>query len=456
MTEILSAAESAVKLAMKKGFDEAEAFSSKTTRREIIYRNAIEATKSNTIAGLSVRGVLDKRIGFYSVSSLERADIENAVEQSLKIAKANTPDQDWKSLTRKYGKAAVQNVRDKRIESLSPKELVEEVRLAVDTVREVDSSLAITRGILSTSVVSNAIANSHGCKLERKETFASSWIAVTAGSSGRKGIGHEAKQTRSWKSLSTEHVAQTVAERALKMVNATSISNGKVDAVWRNDAFAGILDAMLTRTVTADAVQKQRSPWVGKVGQAVASEQISFVDEGRMDGGGGTRQFDDDGTPQKSTPVIEKGVLRGFLYDVYTASKEKRSSTGNAHREGGPFSARPNYTQAPFPYPNNLVLKPQSVTPEDVIKETGKGIYVVETIGEWLSNPISGDLSATISSAFKIENGELGEAVKGGIITANFFDILKGKMDLRANDLDSSGAIYAPTTQVLGMTIAGE
>jgi len=295
---MLAAAESAVKLAMKKGFDEAEAFSSKTTRREIIYRNTIEATKSNTIAGLSVRGVLDKRIGFYSASSLERADLENAVEQSLKIAKANTPDQDWKSLTRKYGKAAVQNVRDKRIESLSPKELVEEVRLAVDTVREVESSLAITRGILSTSVVTSAIANNHGCKLERKETFASSWIAVTAGSSGRKGVGHEAKQARSWKSLSTEHVAQTVAERALKMVNATSISNGKVDAVWRNDAFAGILDAMLSRTVTADAVQKQRSPWVGKVGQPVASEQVSFVDEGRMDGGVGTRQFDDDGTPQ--------------------------------------------------------------------------------------------------------------------------------------------------------------
>jgi predicted Zn-dependent protease len=101
-------------------------------------------------------------------------------------------------------------------------------------------------------------------------------------------------------------------------------------------------------------------------------------------------------------------------------------------------------------------LKPQTAAPEEVIKETGKGVYIVETIGEWLSNPISGDLSAAISSGFKIENGELGAAVKGGIVTANFFEILKGKMNLRANDLDSSGAVYAPTTQVLDMTIAGE
>jgi PmbA protein len=456
LTEILAAAESAVKLAMKRGFDEVEVFSTNASRREIIYHNVIEATRSNTIVGLSVRGVVDKRMGFYSVSSLDRPDIENAVEQSLKIAKTNAQDPDWKSLTRKYGKAAVEKVFDRRIETLSAKELVEQVQLAVDTVREVDPSLAITRGILSSSVVSNAIANSHGCRLERKETFASSWIAVTAGSSGKKGVGHEAKQTRSWKSLNNEHLAQTVSERALKMVDASSISNGKFDVVWRNDAFAGILDAMLTRTVTADAIQKHRSPWVGKVGQSIASEQISLTDEGKMPGGLGTRQFDDDGTPQKRTPIIEKGVLRGFLYDVYTASKENRQTTGNAHREGGLFSTRPNYTQAPFPYPNNLVLKPQTAAPEEVIKETGTGVYIVETIGEWLSNPISGDLSATISSAFKIENGELGNAIKGGIVTGNFFDILKGKMDLRANDLDSSGAIYAPTTRVLDMTIAGE
>ena len=81
MTGILASAQAAVKLAMKKGFDEAEAFSTKITRREVIYRNTIEATKTGTVAGLSVRGVLGKRIGFFSVSSLEHPDIEGAVEQ---------------------------------------------------------------------------------------------------------------------------------------------------------------------------------------------------------------------------------------------------------------------------------------------------------------------------------------------------------------------------------------
>jgi predicted Zn-dependent protease len=103
MTELTSVAQKAVNLAMRKGFDEAEAVCSKVIRREVIYRDKIEATKTNTIAGLSVRGILNKRVGFYSVSSLDPRELEKAVDQSLRIAKANQEDPDWHSLPTKYG-----------------------------------------------------------------------------------------------------------------------------------------------------------------------------------------------------------------------------------------------------------------------------------------------------------------------------------------------------------------
>jgi PmbA protein len=456
LTEILPAAEGTVKLAMKRGFDEVEVFSTKIITRDVIFREKIEAAKTNTITGLSIRGILNKRVGFYSVSSLDQSNIEIAVDQSLKIAKANQEDPDWHSLPRKYGKTQVKKVTDKKLVTLTAKDLVDEVKLAMDTVHEIDQSLAITRGFISTGVHYDAIANSHGCKLERKETAAASSIAVKAATADEKGVSHESSQSHFWRGLNTEHVARTVSERALKMLHAEPIPNGKANTVWRNDAFASIIDTMLARTITADAVQRNRSPWVGKLGKTVASEDVSIIDEGKMIAGMGTREFDDDGTPQKRVPVIEKGVLRGFLYDTYTANKENCPTTGNAHRDLGTFTAPPNYAKLPSPYPNNLVVKPTSVTPNEVIKETGKGLCVVETIGEWLSNPISGDVSATVSSGFLIEDGELGRAVKGVIVTGNFFDILKGKMDLRANDLDIAGSVYAPTTQVLDMTVAGE
>jgi len=456
LTELLSTAERAVNLAMKKGFDEAEAFATMIMRQEVIYRNKIEATKTNTLAGLGIRGILNKRAGFFSVSSLDHHGIEDSVDQSIKIARASQEDPDWHSLPRKYGKTEVRKVIDKEIERLRAKDLVDEARLAMETVREADPSLAITRGYVSTSVHYNAIANSHGCKLERKETGAASWISVKAGTTEQKGVSHEISQSHFWKGLKTKRIAKAVSDRALKMLHAKPIPNGKADTVWRNDAFASIVDAMLSHTITADAIQRNRSPWVGRLGQTVASEDVSIVDEGKMVSGMGTREFDDDGIPQRRVPVVERGVLKGFLYDTYTANKDNRTSTGNAHRDIGVFAAAPNYARIPSPSPNNLVVKPTSITPDEVIKETTKGLYVVETIGEWLSNPISGDVSATVSSGFLIEDGELGRAVKGVIVSGNLFDILKGKMDLRANDLDISGSVYAPTTQVLGMTVAGE
>ena len=457
MTDILTSAENAVRLAMKKGFDEVEAFTTRNVRSEIIYGDKIESTKTNEGAGLSVRGVLNRRIGFFSVSSLDPKDIEYAIDQSLKIARANSEDPNWRSLTRKFGKAQVEGVIDRKIEQLSPKNLVDEVQLVLNTVHEVDKSLEVTRGYISAGVLSNAIANSHGCRLERKETLAASWISVKAGSTlSEKEVSHEVSVSRQWKGLENETLAQKVSSRALKMLHAKQIPSGKVNTVWRNDAFGNIIDSMLTRTITADAVQENRSPWTGKIGQPVASEEVSIVDEGKMIGGIGTRPFDDDGVPQKRVPVIDKGILQGFLYDCYTANKENLQSSGNAHRDVGSFSSPLNYMKTPSPYPNNLVVKPQKARSDEIIKETRKGLYIVETIGEWLSDPISGELSATVSSGFLIENGELGKAVKGVIVSANFFDILKGKMDLRANDLENAGAVYAPTTQILDMAVAGE
>ena len=456
MTELLAAAERAVKLAMKQGFDEVEVFSTKILRREIIYRDKIEATKSNTIAGLSIRGILNKRVGFHSVSSLDHRDVESAIDQAIKIAKANQEDPDWHTLPSKWGKAQVKKTIDKKIENLNGKDLAEEVQLGVDTVQAVEPSLTITRGYISTSIHYDAIANSHGCKLERKETNAASWIAVKAGTAEEKAVSHESSQSHYWNGLKTERIAKTVSERALKMLHARPIRNCRANTVWRNDAFASIVDVMLAHTVAADAVQRNRSPWTGKLGQIVASENVSIIDEGRMVAGMGSRSFDDDGVPQRRVPIIEKGILRSFLYDTYTANKENRASTGNAHRDIGTFSGAANYTKLPSPYPNNLVLQATGISPEEIIHETGKGLYIVETIGEWLSNSISGDVSATVSSGFLIEDGELGRAVKGVIVTGNFFEVLKGKMDLRANDLDVSGSVYAPTTQVLDMTIAGE
>jgi len=215
--------------------------------------------------------------------------------------------------------------------------------------------------------------------------------------------------------------------------------------VWHNKLFASVLGIMFGRTLSADEVQKGRSPWAGKVGKRIASKHVHLIDDGLLMTGVGTREFDDDGIPQRRVPLVEEGILKGFLYDNYTANKERRESTGNSNRD---------YASLPLPSVNNLILHPQMKKGE-LLADIKRGLYLVEAIGTWLSNPISGDLSATATNAFLIEDGELTKPIKGVIVSGNFFDILENKIELIADDVENLGSIYAPSVKITEMSVTG-
>jgi len=166
--------------------------------------------------------------------------------------------------------------------------------------------------------------------------------------------------------------------------------------------------------------------------------------------------FDDEGVPQQLTPVIQKGVLKSYLYDTYTGAKDKIASTGNATRRGmGMFGLANPYTRTPTPAPTNFVLKPGDAERDEMIEETQDGLYVVTSIGEWLSNPMSGMLNATVTNAFLVKNGELSNPVKGVIVSGSFFDMIRDTIDLIADDTRNAANFYSPSVRVREMSIAG-
>lgn len=196
--------------------------------------------------------------------------------------------------------------------------------------------------------------------------------------------------------------------------------------------------------MSAESVQKRRSPWADKIGSKIASDDLTLTDEGLMAGGIGTREFDDEGVPQRRVWLIEEGVLKGYLYDTFTANKDHVESTGNASR---------SYGHAPRPEPNNVVLASGTTCLDEIIEDTKHGLYLEELIGLWLSNPVSGYLSATAANAMLIEAGELTRPVKGVLISGNFFEILKGGIDVIGKDVDHAGSSYSPTVRVDAMSV---
>lgn len=433
-----------LQLGEKLGANEVEVYIDETKLRSIALVKGIETLSSSYITGLGVRIINDRRIGLSSTTLLTREGGEQATRRAYSMAKMSQPNNDWVSLARKTASMDVKGVFDPEIENLTPESMSEAALEILGTVSGKDANLFVARGTIQTGVKTTTIVNNYSRELERKESFASAYVTVGSSVPGDKSLGNEAGETHMWSDLNVEKISQEASERALVAKKARSIPSTSIPIIWRNKLFANVLAIMFGGTLPADAIQKERSPWAGKIGSEIASTGFTLRDEGSVAFGMGTRQFDDEGVPQRAVSLIEDGILKGYLYDTFTANKEGRESTGNASR---------SYDSPPRPSPNNLHLSSGTASLGEILKETKNGIYLQELIGLWLSNPVSGYLGATVANGSLVEDGEIKRPIKGVLISGNFFDIIRNGIDLIGNDVDHSGGSYSPTVRVTSMSV---
>jgi len=440
--------ELAVKKALSMGVTEAEAYIQRTKTIRVDFSEEIENFETVESMGMSLTVALGKKTAMYSTSILDESKIDEAASRVVKIAKVAPEDPYWKHLNKKFGKAPAEGYYDDTLENLDYSEIVETLRSAVDRMKSYDRRVRPTRGFLTTSISNVSVANSYGETCERKETTVDVWMRTKAEEAGRKSTGTEHQHARFWKGISFEDLAVRAAEKAVKFLRAEPIPGAKMPVIIRNQIFASILGVILSGPINADWVQKGRSPLSNKLRTQIASENINVIDDGIMYGGWRTKPFDDEGHKTQRTPVIEEGILKNYLYDTYTALKDNVESTGNAQR--------PYYWITTQPSPSNLIMKPGKASPQEIIRETNKGIYIEETIGEWLSNPVSGNLNATVTHGYLVENGELTKPIKGVVISGNFYEILKNGIEIIGNDLRNIMQNYSPTVRITQLTIAGK
>jgi PmbA protein len=440
-------AEIAVKKALSLGATEAEAYVQRTKKVQVEGAGRIENLSTIESLGIGLRVVIGKRLAMHSTSILKEEEIEGAVVKAVKIARVASEDHDWRHMNSRFGMAVAEGYCDDALEDLDYGEVVEKAKSAVSLMQSHDERVRPTRMFIVAGTQNVSIANSCGESCERRETAASVSMSAKAREAGMESTGSENQQARFWKEVNFEDLALKAAEKSVRFLRAKPIASGTMPIVVRNTVFARILGGLFWGPVSADWVQKGRSPLTDKIGAEIASEDITILDDGLMHRGWRTKPFDEEGHPTQRTPIVEKAVLRGFLYDSYTALKDNVESTGNAQRE--------SYSSTPQPSPNNLVLKPGGASPEELIRETKQGVYVEDVIGEWMSNPVSGSLTATMTHGYLIENGELTDPIKGVVISGNFYELLKGGMEL-GSDLRNSFHYYSPTVKLTQLTIAGK
>lgn len=225
-----------------------------------------------------------------------------------------------------------------------------------------------------------------------------------------------------------EELAAKAAHRALMMLGARRAPGGRMPVVISSEAGGTMIHEAIGHGLEADLAQNGLSIYSKKLGEQVASRVVTVIDDATIPHKRGSFGFDDEGTPSKRNILVQNGVLTGYMYDKYTAMIEGTASTGNGRRE--------SYESKPIPRMTNTLIAPGTLHPEEVIKSIASGL-LVKRMGGGQVNTVTGDFVFEVQEGYRMENGSIGEPVRGATLIGNGPEILKS-IDMVASDLGFS------------------
>jgi TldD protein len=217
-----------------------------------------------------------------------------------------------------------------------------------------------------------------------------------------------------------------IAESAIRMLDAVPAPSGEYTVVMPNGWGGVLFHEACGHQMEADFITKGGSAYSGKLGEVVAAPIVTAIDDGTIAGRRGSLRFDDEGTPSQRTVLIEKGVLKEYMWDKTEARRVGRdASTGNGRRE--------SFRHMPMPRMTNTFIDNGDVEPQEVIENTKKGIYIGSMAGGQ-ADIAKGDFVFNATEAYLIEDGKLTRPLRGATIAGHGPTVLK-EIDMIANDL---------------------
>lgn len=406
----------AVKYAISRGANEAEAYVERSRNNEVeIQNNTIRQAYTSVDLGLGVRVVIGKSIGFAYTNKLDRRSIEEAVDRAIKIARAGKPDPHWRGLPEPSGNyPQVEGTYSIELSRLRLENIVEKAGILLDNLLG-DKRITVVWGTVSTNTWSVAVANSNGIYQVDHGTTAVVWAEVVARENNDVTPGiYEVEASRTT-FPDVEELAGKLREKAIRNLKPIKAEEGRLPVILTTYAVESLFTYTFNQAIRGDNVVRGRSPYRDKIGEKVAAEELTIIDDGTLRNGLYTTIFDAEGVARRKTTIVENGVLKGFIYDNYWAKRAGTESTGNASRQG--------YSTTPTVSPSNLVVKPGSFGEEELIEDTKKGILIDGLQGAHSSNPETGEFSVVAAPAWIIEDGEL-KPVRGVMLAGNLYELL--------------------------------
>ncbi len=440
-------AERAVAMACGLGATDAECTLAEGSEFSVNVRlGEVESLKDAGSSGAGIRVLLGKRAGSSYTSDLSEEGIRRMVAQAMEIAEIATEDPhaglpDRGELGRFEGDL---KLFFDDVAALATEDKIARAKETEKAAMAYDPRIVNSEGASFNSYTGvRVFANSFGFLGSYASSSCSLSVTPVARDGGSMERDYWYTSARSSTSLEDpEYVGQQAARRALRRLNPRKVGTQKIPVIFESRVARGLLDHLFD-AASGSAVYRKATFLADKLGEPIASPRLTVIDDATMPGLFGSSPFDDEGVPSRRTVVLERGVLKSFLHNTYTARRLGMRTTGNGSR-GLTGNAGVGH--------GNFYLEPGERSADEIIRGVSKGLYVTELIGFGV-NVVTGDYSRGASGHW-IENGELGWPVSEITIASTLQEMLMN-IEAVGSDLEFRGSLASPTLLVREMTISG-
>jgi PmbA protein len=406
----------AIKQAEIFGASDAEAYAATNNESEVfIENNDLKQAKSQSISSIGIRVVLDGSIGFYSINDLAKSRIRDGAAMAIKIAQASPRDR-HNILPNRSRSKSIRGIYDRNSESFQTSDAAKRAAELLKAAKSYDSRVSVDSGNFSAQVATHALANSNGIELkERASVFSWSIMGMAIENTEISSFDYQVGGSHYVKDIDVSSTASEFAETVVKSLGTQKIEDSfKGEMLLTPMAANEMIEEVIAYAINSDTLQKKSSHFAGKIGKQVASDLLTVEDDATNVDGLNASSFDREGVSHRRNVVIEKGILKKFLYNTYTASKDGVRSTGNA---GGSTSSPPMVSTT------NFLIKPMRSSIDTLISEIDKGILISRFSGN--VNPVNGDFSGVVKGGRLIMHGTIQHAVKEVMVAGNVFEALR-------------------------------
>lgn len=427
--------------AKRQGFDDIEFFisGSKTTKISV-YQGKVDQNVQSDVDSLSIRAIYRNKLVTAKLENLSDETMQQTLDALIENAKAITAEEPAIIYegSPSYPEVPVEDFDFSTVPAADKISLAQELEASIngqEYVKQVQTT------IYQENENSTQIINSKGLNLSRKNTFAYVYAVGVFEKDEDIKTAYDIKIAKKYDEFNVAEMAQKTLEKGQAKLGGTSLKSGAYPVVFSNDMFADIL-GVFSGIFTGEAAYRNLTALKDKVGEKIALESFSLIDDPLHKDAYFQSAFDDEGVACQKFSLVDKGVFRGWMHNLKTAMIFKEEPTG--HAAGGGIR------------PTNLYLEPTDVAFDDLIQPIKNGVYVTDLVGLHAGvKTVSGDFSLQ-AGGFRIENGKVTTPVKMIVVSGNFFTMINAIEGIGSDLKFGLGSTGSPSVYIKELMIGGE